>query len=304
MRPERNFAAERALARHSSKLLAEAPAPSDLLPLLNGTGTAFARQFARALAPLLGGNVPEAHCGEVRQCSMGEHSAGITPLAANCLLAAGSRDATLLLSIEARAVLQLVDRAFGGRGKVPAELPAQFPVSGDLFAAKLEVLAGQALSAALGGSIAVEGLRRDGSIARLRPYPDEAGLAVLDCDVSEKGTEPWRASLAFPMAALTALFGNGGAPAPTRRTAPAELQPLVAPFDDIPMALRAVLVDMNVPVARLSSLAPGQLLPVAVTRSVPLRIGDQTFAHGSIGTMDDRIAVRVTQAFQQQEPIR
>lgn len=304
MRPERNFVAERALARHSGELLADAPAPGDLLPLLEGLGSAFARQLGRALAPLLGGNVVEVKCGELRQCSMAEHGEGIAPLAANCLMAAGSRDATLLLSIDASAVLQLIDRAFGGRGKVPAQLPAQFPVSGDLLASKLEALAAQALSAALGGSITFEGLRRDGSIARLRPYPDETELAVLDFDVSEEGAAPWRASLAFPAATLAALFGIGSAPASPRRAAPAEAQSLAAPFDDIPMALHAVLVDMTIPVARLSALAPGQLIPVAVARSVPLRIGDETFAHGTIGTMDDRIAVRVTQAFQQQEPIR
>ena len=60
MRPERNFVAERAMAQHSGALLAEAPAPGDLLPLLSAMGTAFARQFGRALAPLLGGNPAEA----------------------------------------------------------------------------------------------------------------------------------------------------------------------------------------------------------------------------------------------------
>lgn len=304
MRPERHFAVERALAQHSGQLLSEGPAPSDLLPLLGAMGAAFARQFGRALAPLLGGNQAEVKCGDVRQCTMAEHGEAIAPLAANCLLAAGSPDTTLLLSIEAGAVLQLIDRAFGGRGKVPVQLPAQLPVSGDLLAAKLEALAGQALAAALGGILGVEGLRRDGSIARLRPYTGATALAVLDFDVCEEDADPWRASLAFPFETLAALFGNGRAPALARQSEPAKPRPLAAPFDDIPMALRAVLVDMKVPVSRLANLAPGQLIPVAVARSVPLRIGDETFAHGTIGTMDDRIAVRVTQAFQQQEPIR
>jgi flagellar motor switch protein FliM len=305
MRPERQITAERALARHSGELLAEAIAPGDLLPLLGALGATFARQFGRAVAPLLGGNLPNVKCGELRQCTMAELGEDIAPLAANSLLAAGSRDATLLLSIEARAVLQLIDRTFGGRGRVPAQLPAQFPVSGDLLAAKLEAMAGQALAAALGGALAVEGLRRDGSIAKLRPYASEAQLAVMDFDICEEDMEPWRASLAFPLETLSALFGKDGAPAAPKRPAlPVEARPLAAPFDDIPLALRAVLVDMNIPVSRLSALAPGQLIPVAVARSVPLRAGDETFAHGTIGTMDDRIAVRVTQAFQQQEPNR
>jgi flagellar motor switch protein FliM len=30
---------------------------------------------------------------------------------------------------------------------------------------------------------------------------------------------------------------------------------------------------------------------------VPLKIGDKTIAHGTIGAMDDRVAVQITQAF-------
>jgi flagellar motor switch/type III secretory pathway protein FliN len=30
---------------------------------------------------------------------------------------------------------------------------------------------------------------------------------------------------------------------------------------------------------------------------VPLRIGDKTIAHGAIGSVDDRVAIQITQAF-------
>ena len=304
MRPERQMVAERALARHSGKLVAEAPAPSELMSLLSAMGENFARHFGRGLAPLLGGNTAKVRCSEQRECMMIEFGAGVASLAANCLLSAGSPDNTLLLTIDARAVLQLIDRAFGGRGKVPAQLPAQFPVSGDLLSSKLEAIACQALTSALGGTVSIGALRREGSLAKLRPFSETMDLAVLDFEISEEGFDYWHASLAIPMETVAALFGAGIAPAPKRLEAPVEPQPLAAPFDDIPMAMRAVLVDMNVPMSRLSTLAPGQLIPVSVARSVPLRIGDETFAHGTIGTLDDRIAVRVTQAFQQQEPTR
>ena len=50
------------------------------------------------------------------------------------------------------------------------------------------------------------------------------------------------------------------------------------------------------PVA-IAALQPGQILPVAVARSIPLKGGGKTIAHGTIGAMDDRVAVQITQAF-------
>ena len=70
-----------------------------------------------------------------------------------------------------------------------------------------------------------------------------------------------------------------------------------APFADLPLPLSAVLVDMPVPFTTLTRLAVGQVLPVSVARNVPLRVGDQTIAHGSVGMADDRVAIQITRAF-------
>ena len=65
----------------------------------------------------------------------------------------------------------------------------------------------------------------------------------------------------------------------------------------MPLEVTAVLVDMPLSMARLSGLRPGEILPVAVARSVPLRIDGRTLASGTIGEIDDRVAVQVTHAF-------
>ena len=80
---------------------------------------------------------------------------------------------------------------------------------------------------------------------------------------------------------------------------PARRKPGIAeaPFADIPLTLRAVLVDMAVPFARLAGLAPGDVIPVSVARTVPIAAGGQTIAHGTVGALDDRVAVQLTKAF-------
>ena len=69
------------------------------------------------------------------------------------------------------------------------------------------------------------------------------------------------------------------------------------PFGAMPLSLSAVLVDMALPVSTISALQPGQVLPVSVARSIPLKAGGQTIAHGTIGALDDRVAVQITHAF-------
>lgn len=298
MRPERNFVAERTLAQHCPQLLRTAVPASDLLPQMAAAAEQFARHFTRALPGLTGGEAPQARCNALSECTFGDLKQDIGPLAANSLLALGG--AQMLFSVEPDAVLQLIDRAFGGKGEVPTQLPEQFPVSGDLLMAKLEALAIDALARALGGALCIKASRRDSSVARLAPFPDSAPL-VLSTIVIKEGATAWQVSLAVPLDMLPELVGGTGKPAATN-SVPADGPPhLAAPFDDMPLTLRAVLVDLHMPVSAISALVPGQVIPVAVARNVPLSVGGCTIAHGAIGTMEDRVAVRISQSFQQQD---
>ena len=65
----------------------------------------------------------------------------------------------------------------------------------------------------------------------------------------------------------------------------------------MPVPVTAVLVDMTIGFSRLTSLKPGDVLPVAVARSVPLQVDGRTIATGTIGEVEDRVAVQILQAF-------
>lgn len=300
MKPERTFIAERPLARHCPELLRPAPAAGELLPALAQLGERLARSFAGGMARLSGGDAPAVRSEARRECTMGELAAEIAPLAANSLLAAETRNAPFLASLEAAAVLRLVDRAFGGRGDVSSPLPDAFPLSAELLITRLEGIiaaaAGEALGAQSDGAIRV--LRRDGSLAQLAPFAGETQLIALTLEVQEApSSPPWKLTLAFPVASLSELFGHGERPAGAKAGPRVEANPAEEPFGDMPLTVTAVLVDMRIGFSALSALQPGQILPVAVARSVPLKIGDKTIAHGTIGEVDDRVAVQITHAF-------
>lgn len=296
MKPERAFHAERLLAQHCPELLRTNAAPVPVMPALSRLGEAAARALASALAVLSGGDAPLVRSRPPRECAMAELAAGIAALASNSLLNIGSPDMPLLASVDAEAVFRMVDRAFGGRGDAPSPLPTAFPLSAELMVSRLEGIVAHAVGQALGRPGAVQALRRDGSIDQLAPFAEDEPLGVVTLEVDDPGRTPWKVTLAFPQTLLARLFGEHerAAPKVERQSQPS---PTDEPFADVPLTISAVLVDMRIGFSALSNLQPGQVLPVAVARSVPLKVGDKTIAHGTIGAMDDRVAVQITQAF-------
>ena len=72
---------------------------------------------------------------------------------------------------------------------------------------------------------------------------------------------------------------------------------ITLPSRDCALRLNATLIDMLMPLSRLSGLKPGDLIPVSVARSVPLALGGKIVAHGTVGEIDDRVALQITSAF-------
>lgn len=293
MKPVRAFVAERAAAQHCAELVRRGPAPDEMLPALTRAGEQLARLLAAALAPLIGGEAPEMRALPAARGTADDLAALIAPLAANSLLGLGPQGTPLLASLDAGAVLRMVDRAFGGKGDAPEMLPVAFPLSAELMIARLETLVAARLAAVLECSHAPTALRRAGTLADLAPFAPGTPLAIQTIEVLEGLRAPWKLVIAVPLTALPALLGDG-ARAPSRPRPPHAADPAAAPFADMPLPLRALLVDMKVPLATVSALEPGMVLPVAVARAVPLHAGGTVIAHGTVGAQDDRVAVKLT----------
>lgn len=299
MRPERAFIAERALAQHCAELVRASPPPADLLPQLARCGERLAIASASALQPLIGGEPPAVSAAPPSECAWGELASEFAPLAANSLLGIGSDNAPLLLSLDAAPIFRLVDLAFGGRGAAPAQLPDAFPMSAELMIARLEtMMIGLIEDAfAIGEGNFIRPVRRDGNIDLLLPFEPDIRTAVLPLTVTEVSGASWTARLVLPLATLAALLGCAQSGTAGKRTVSRPPGLSAEPLGAVPLSLRAVLVDMAMPVSAIWALEPGQILPVSVARSVPLRIGATTIAHGTIGTLDERIAVQITHVF-------
>jgi|GEM_PF-348835 len=308
MKPQREFLAERPLAEHCAELLRQGPGPDELLPLIKRMGERFARRLSGALAPLLGGEAPMVSCTTPRETTLESLHQSIASLAANSLIAVGDAKTPMLVSIEAEPMLRIVDRAFGGKGEAPAPLPKSFPMAAELMLTRMETMLADNLSAAVtataggargGQTPELAAIRRDGNLAMLAPFAEATPLAMWTMEVDDGGVLPWLITFAMPFASLARLFGYSDAGVVTMaQSAPrAPADPSSAPFGDVPVSVSAILVDMRISFPTIATLAPGVVLPVAVARQVPLRVGDSTIAYGTVGTMDDRVAVQINQAF-------
>ena len=295
MRQDFAFVAERALARHSPALVRPGPADADLLAALHQATVRLARALRGALARLCGGEAPEVTIDPPRETDLADF---VRPgLHAYSLYSAAPWGEGLLSAIEADTVLRLVDRAFGGPGEAAHPLPRELPLSADLMVQRIEAILASQLGLALGNSTsgrpAIHPLRRDSDLAQLQPFAPGTRLASFSITITEGVRAPWLIRIVLPMSALPVLTGVAPQPAaPLRDIAPVD--PDSEPFAALPLRLTAVLVDARMPLQVVSRLEAGQVLNLPIARQVPLVIGHRTVAHGTIGAVDDRVAIQIT----------
>lgn len=297
MRPERSFIADRMVAQHCPELLGPtAPCDADLAPSLALLSGRLALSLATGLGRLSGTEAPAVEAAAPRALTAAQMGHEVPSLASYAVLGIGPERHKVLLTCAAAPVFRLVDRAFGGRGTVPNPLPAAFPLSAELLIQRLEQTLATALQEALGGALPTVPLQRDTQLSQIAPFGPAETVFELSMSVQEPGCEPWTLSLAFPQATLAALFAGRERKLPKPAT-PHAPDPMSEPFASLPVTLTAVLVDMPVPFARIAALRPGDVIPVAIARSVPLIAGERTVATGAIGEYEDRIAIQITTAF-------
>jgi flagellar motor switch protein FliM len=295
MRQDFAFVAERALARHSAALLRPGPADADLIEALRQAAARLARSLRGALARLCGGEAPDVAIDPPYEVAFADFAHD--GLCAYSTYGAAPSGERLLSAIDAEAVLRLVDRAFGGPGEAPRPCPRELPMSADLMVQRIEMILaaqlGEALGSASAGRPTIHPLRRDCDLTQLQAFAPATRLAVLNIAVSEGTRAPWPIRVALPLTALAVLTGIAPQPAPVRRDA-APADPNTEPFAAMPLTITALLVDTRLPLHVVSRLEPGQVLNLPIARQVPLVAGRHGIGHGTIGAVDDRVAIQIT----------
>lgn len=310
MRMSHEFAAARTAAQHCSELtehgLGRGPRPEERDAMMAAWRRDLARVLADDLSPLLSGDRLDVTISEPEALSGADALRRIGEVAANSLLRCGLSAETALLSFDFAAAVALTDRSFGGDGKQTGSVPEQLPRSAALMVDEAAAMIAQAITrvsfgeapppagSAMRGANAAGVIIRSESAARLKAFDLAAPCMMVTITIANRQGSEWRASLALAPERLDRLLPGAGR---TARVRPADRTPatgMAAPFATMPLSLHVVLAEFDLSLARLQTLAPGDQIPLAMGRQVPLMVGERVLAHGSIGTTEDRMAIRLT----------
>ena len=309
MRMTHDFVAAHAAAQHCSELIehgsARGPRPEERIAMIAAWRRDLGRVLADDLSPLLSGDRLEVTIADPEPMTGADALRRIGDIAANSLLRCGISAETALLSFDFAAAVALTDRSFGGDGKQTGSVPELLPRSAALMVDEAAGMIAQAISrvsygdappaedAALRGANAPGVIIRSESAVRLKAFdPAEPCMMVTIIIANRQGCE-WRASLALAADRLDRLLPGAGRAGGARAANRAPATGMAAPFATMPMTLHVVVAEFDLSLARLQTLSPGDQIPLAMGRQVPLMVGDTVLAHGSIGTAEDRMAIRL-----------
>jgi flagellar motor switch/type III secretory pathway protein FliN len=303
------FAPARAAAVHCAELvghsLGRGPRPEESAALMAAWRRDLARLLADELAALLSGDRLDVSVSEPEPLSGADALRRIGPIAANTLLRVGAQSGaggeTALLSLDFATAIALTDRSFGGDGRSGGTVPEALPRSAALLVDEAATMIAGAITRAsfgdmpppTGASAGGEVIVRSESAARLKPFALDAQTLLFTIAVANHEGCTWRASLAVAAERMGRLLPGDG----RNRRAPgprAAATGMTAPFAAMPLPLHVVLAEFDLSLARLQSLAPGDTIPLAMGRQVPLMVGDTILGHGTVGTAEDRMAIRLT----------
>lgn len=302
MRMAHDFAAVAPAAQHCAELVARGPRPEERAGAIAAWRRDLARHCASGLGALLSGDRLNAEVSAPETLSGAAVLERIGPVAANSLLrCAGLPEAAVMLSFDHATVLALAERSFGGAGRVGAASLNPLPRSAQLLCDEIAGLIAGALGAArLGDGAQGAGLEkgevivRSENAARLRPFDPAAACLWIGLRLANDEGCEWTAHLALAADRLDDLLPVPAAvPASCHGELAAGSDP-AAIFGTIPLGLRAVLAQFRLTLSQLDRLAPGDTIPLNVPHAVPLHLGEALVAHGSIGTLEDHLALRLT----------
>jgi flagellar motor switch protein FliM len=194
------------------------------------------------------------------------------------------------LRIDANLISQLVDRFYGGRGPshsaekhefTPTELRLLNRLSGQIMTALVESWKDIAkLESIL--------VARETGVAQAEILPADANVVVQTFEVDLGVKEKFLIELVYPQDGLSGLEAPAGARRveETRAADPYWETQLTRRVEQVRLPVKTVVARPNLKMSELMELKLGDVIPIHISRHLPLIVGDRVFAHGTIGEQD------------------
>jgi len=293
------FVPQRPLARHCPELTERGPRPEERAQYLATWCRDVASEIAQDMGELLCGAKLN---GQIHEPEMVRGQAvfeRIGSIAANSLLRCGADDMTVLLSFSIDTAIALTDRSFGGTGEIEPDGPQTLPRSAALLIEQTARTIASAVTRVSanceeGGDVII----RSENAARLKPFTPSTDCALLRLDLVGSDAVGWTGWIAMPAERLDSLLPGLSTPPANAKSSAAGLWREADRHDEIfgaiPLDTKAVLAEFELSLTQLDRLAPGDQFPIAIAREIPLCIGARLVGTGTLGTMEDRMALKIT----------
>jgi flagellar motor switch protein FliM len=195
------------------------------------------------------------------------------------------------MRIDAELVSLLVDRFYGG-GSNPRHTAdrREFTPTETRLAARLAESIVAALVDCWAEIVPVEAvlIARETNVSQAEIMAGDAQVVVQAFEIDLGDHAPRLVEIVYPKDGLAGLeIGGADKAIEDMRPADPVWQTLLANrLDDVRFPARTVLARPNLKIAELVALKPGDVIPIHISRHLPLLIGERVFAHGSIGEQD------------------
>lgn len=282
-------------ACHCEELLSKAATPPDLDLEFARFARGFAEQAGNQLSVLCDERGLSAEIVDTALIPVGDWYGKIGVAHRHSYFSLGQESRGILVSVRIGELVAQFERILGGTGDVD-EGCTVLPASAMRFAQQFEDRMGDVLRR-ISDRREMAASANGEEVEQVAPFDARDRIWTATIEVSSvKSGRSWKVRLAACQSMIAELVGKRAVSPATGRTIGARGIDGSA-IAEVDLPLRAVLVDVPMSVARLASLAPGTVIPVAVNRNVPLLTGNLTIAHGCVGELDDRVALELTQTF-------
>lgn len=291
---ERFFQAERRAVIHAPEMFARAEGEDERMAALTALANALGDHVAAGLLRLTSAKlqtsaeaaeiIPQAELGE----RLGREAAGFAAYTS------GRAAQTVHLSVGKEGLDESLSAMFGSAGNTGPE-PQSNVVSpaAALLRDRIARLFGEALNDVLAPAGLAYRFVHSGPL----PIFQTGGrgqFMVVGLLLCGEGQPPMRLQFALHTDGIDALLMANRKRRATASEQVRIVDPATGPWGAIELDVRAILSESRFPLSRLAALEPGAVISLPINRKVPLVCDGRVLAHGTVGEMEDRIALRVT----------
>jgi len=267
-----------------------------MLSKLHRLGEKLGRRI-RALLEPIAGTRPEVEAEDAQLLEFGSWSADVPSFTSISTYRLAPLKGQVLLRLDAAMVSTLVDCFYGGVGNRPLPQRIEFTPTEDRLIARLSESIMAKLSEAWADILPLDPnlLMREPGLSFSPATQASEQMVLQRFRVTLSRDQLWLIDILFPLSALRTVEPLMGAHVPLDddQIDPVWQSRIARRMRDIRLPARTVLARPHLSLAELMQLKVGDVIPVTISRSLPLIVGNRIVAHGSIGEQDGRAAFQI-----------